>query len=99
MLWVVLLVACLRAWNLYQYNKVHPQDRYEWSSMESPPEEYIIKTEMMKSVRRTVILGILIAIGWEVLLYFNDPKKHFVTYLYKKAKPILTKLEDKLEDE
>ncbi len=98
-LWLVLIVACLRVYNLYQYNKVHPQDRYEWSSLEAPPEEFIIKSEMMEASRRTVLLGILIAVIWEVLLYFNDPKKHFITYLKEKIEPILEKAGDKLEKE
>lgn len=98
LLWIVLIVACIRAWNLYQYNKEHPQDRYEWNSLQGPPEEFIIKNSMMVSTRRTVMLGILIAIVWEVLLYFDDPKKHFITYWYHKFKPLLKKME-KLEDE
>ncbi len=93
-IWIVLIVACLRVYNLYSYNKVHPQKEYEWSSLQGPPEEFIIKSEMMEAARRTVILGILIAIIWEALIYFNDPGKHFVTYLYRKIKPILGGLED-----
>ncbi len=98
-LWIVLIVACLRAYNLYSYNKVHPQKEYRWSSLDSPPEEFVIKSEMMDAARRTVLLGILIAIVWEVLLYFNDPPKHFFTYLKKKLGPIMKKVEDKMEDE
>ncbi len=93
-LWIVLIVSCFKAYDLYQYNNLHPQKEYSWNSLESPPEEYIIKMDMMKSVRGMVLLGILIAIIWEVLLYFNDPKNHFFTYLYGKAKPFLDKLED-----
>ena len=98
-LWVVLVVACFKVYELYQYNKLHPQDRYEWASFQAPPKEFIIKRDMMNDSRNTVILGVLIAIVWEVLLYFNDPKKHFVTYLYGKVKPLLKKIEDNIEDE
>ena len=98
-LWLVLIVASLRAYNLYSYNKVHPQDRYEWSSLGSPPEEFIIKQEMMKATRNMILIGILFAIIWEVLLYFDDPDKHFVTYVSKKVGPKLKKLTDKLEDD
>ena len=49
---------------------------------------------MMKGTKRTIILGALIAVIWDVLLYFNDPNNHFVTYLYRKAKPLLDKIED-----
>ncbi len=94
MLWLVLIVACLRAYNLYDYNKEHPQERYEWSSWGTPPEEFVIKNTMMKAVRVTVLWGILIAIIWEVLLYFDDPDKHFITWLYNKVKPLLDKIED-----
>ena len=52
----------------------------------------------MTLLERMSFAGILIAIIWEVLLYFNDPEKHFATYLYEKAKPLLKKME-KLEDE
>ena len=97
-IWLVLIVACLRVWNLYSYNKLHPQNRYEWSSLEVPPEEFIIKSEMMQAAKNTVMLGILIAIIWEGLLYFNDPQKHFVTYIIKKVGPKLEKLGDKIED-
>ncbi len=98
-LWLVLIVASLRAYNLYSYNKVHPQDRYEWGSLDSPPEEFIIKSEMMKATKNMILIGILVAIIWEVLLYFDDPKKHFTTYWYKKLKPIIEKIGDKLEDD
>ncbi len=98
-LWIVLIVACFKAYNLYEYNKLHPENEYRWNSLEAPPEEYVMKKDMMKSTKNTINLGILIAIIWEVLLYFNDPKNHFFTYLYKKAKPILEKWGDKLEDE
>ncbi len=98
-LWIVLIVSCFKAYDLYQYNNLHPQKEYSWNSFDSPPEEYIIKMDMMKSVRGMVLWGILIAIIWEVLLYFNDPGKHFFTYLWRKAKPILDKMGDKLEDE
>ena len=98
-LWLVLIVACLRAYNLYSYNKIHPQKEYTWSSFEAPPEEFIIKNELMKSTRSIILWGILIAVVWEVLLYFNDPKKHFITYLYRKAKPLMDKFEDKMEDD
>ena len=93
-LWLVLIVAGLRAYNLYQYNRLHPQSKYEWASYELPPEEFIIKSELMKATKNTMLLGILIAIKWEVLLFFNDPEKHFVTYLYRKVKPLLEKMED-----
>ncbi len=98
-LWLVLIVACLRTWNLYQYNKLHPQDRYEWTSWESPPEEFIIKSEMMKATKNMILIGILVAIIWEVLLYFDDPKKHFITYISKKIGPKLEKLGENLEDD
>ncbi len=99
LLWLVLIVACLRAYNLYQYNKVHPQNRYEWNSLWSPPEEFIIKSEMMKATKNMILLGILIAIIWEGLLYFDDPEKHFVTYWYRKAKPTLKKIANALDDD
>ncbi len=98
-LWLVLIVACLRAYNLYQYNKLHPQKEYEWGSFEAPPEEFVIKNELMKSTRNMIVLGVLIAIIWEVLLFFDDPEKHFATYLYRKANPILEKIDDVLEDD
>ena len=97
-LWLVLIVACLRAYNLYQYNKVHPQKEYSWVSWEGPPEEFIIKNEMMKSIKTMFLLGVLIAMIWEVLLYFDDPEKHFVTYWYRKLKPLLDKVEDDEDD-
>ena len=98
-LWLVLIVASLRAYNLYSYNKLHPQDRYEWNSWESPPEEFIIKREMMKAAKNMILIGILIAIIWEGLLYFDDPDKHFITYISNKIGPKLKKLGDKLEDD
>ncbi|KKM71227.1 hypothetical protein LCGC14_1432800 [marine sediment metagenome] len=98
-LWVVLIVASYKAYNLYQYNKLHPQKQYEWNSLGGPPEEFIIKKDMMQSTRLTIVLGILVAVIWEVLLYFNDPKKHFATYLINKIEPLMGKVDDKLEDE
>ncbi len=99
LLWLVLIVACLRAYNLYQYNKVHPQKEYRWTSWGSPPEEFVVKKEMMKATRNTIMIGVLIAVIWEVLLYFNDPKKHFITYLNDKIGPKIKKITDKLEDD
>ena len=98
-LWVVLIVACMRAYNLYQYNKLHPQKEYSWNSFGSPPEEYVIKKEMMNGARNIIMLGVVIAIIWEVLLYFDDPKSHFVTYINKKIKPTLEKIGDKIDDD
>ncbi len=97
-LWIVLIVASYKAYNLYEYNKLYPQKEYTWSSFEGPPKEFTIKNDMMKSIKNTIQLGILIAIIWEVLLYFNNPEGHFITYLNKKLKPIMDKL-NKLEDE
>ncbi len=98
-LWVVLIVACYKAYGLYEYNKLHPQQEYSWASFEVPPGEYIIKRDMMKSTRNIILLGILVAIIWEVLLYFDDPKKHFVTYLIDKAKPIMDKINKEVEED
>ena len=94
MLWLVLIVAMFKAWDLYQYNKLHPQQEYSWSSMEAPPEEVIIKSNLMKSTKNMILLGILLAIIWEVLLYFNDPEVHFITPIIKKIKPMIEKIED-----
>ena len=98
-LWVVLIVASFKAYDLYQYNKLHPQKQYEWNSIGGPPQEFIIKKDMMQSTRRTIILGVLFAMMWEVLLYFDDPKKHFVTYLINKVEPFMDKVSDKFEDD
>ena len=98
-LWLVLIVACLRAYNLYQYNKVHPQDIYEWNQLEGPPEEFIIKREMMKATKNMILIGILVAIIWEVLLYFDHPDKHFITYCYRKARPPIKKIWDNMQDD
>ncbi len=98
-LWLVLIVASLRAYNLYTYNKLHPQNTYEWVLWGDPPEEFIIKSEMMKATKNMILIGILIAIIWEGLLYFGDPNKHFITYIIKKVVPKLEKLGDKLEDD
>ncbi len=92
-LWSVLIVASFRAYNLYQYNKLHPQNEYSWNPLYGPPQEFIIKSEMMNETKNIILWGILIAVIWEGLLYFNDPKKHFLTYCYRKLKPIMKKIE------
>ena len=102
-LWLVLIVACLRAYNLYQYNKLHPQNEYSWTINDpfssGPPEEYIIKMEMMEATRNMILIGVLFAIIWEVLLFFDDPEKHFATYWYRKTRPVIEKIGSKLEDD
>ncbi len=85
-LWLVLIVAAYSAYNLYQYNRLHPNNKYEWNEWEGPPEEYIIKTKMMRDSKNIIILGVVLAIIWEVLLYVDDPEKHFITYWNNKLK-------------
>ncbi len=98
-LWLVLITASYRAYSLYQYDRLHPQKEYTWSSFEGPPLEFTTKQEMMLATKTPILWGILIAIIWEVLLYFDDPKKHFITYLGKKFGPTFEKWDSKLEDD
>lgn len=98
-LWGILILASYKAYGLYQYNKLHPQKEYSWQSFELPPEEFVIKNDMMKSTKNVVLLGMLVAIIWEVLLYFDDPEKHFITGVWEKVKPIMKKVGDNIEDD
>ena len=94
-LWLVLIVACLRAYNLYQYDKVHPQKEYSWSSWSLPPEEFTIDIKpgsdpnpINRSSKGVIPVAILTTDAFDASTI--DP----TTAMFEGASPVRWKLSD-----
>jgi len=72
--------------------------RYEWSSIESPPQIVIDQINDYNKIHTLILISLLFSFAVLFFDYFVDPEHHFVTTLKKKWGPKLKKLNDNLED-
>ena len=98
-MWIVIIIGIYQAVGIYNYFQEHPQKEFEWSRLEAPPQELLIKSSMINAAKMTIWIGMLFAAIFYTLDYFRDKENHFVTYLIEKVGPAFEKLGDKLEDD
>lgn len=88
---ILVIMAVFQAVAVYNYFKEHPQKEFEWKTYEQPPEELIIKSNMINKLRNTLIFGLFIMVIWQYGLYLDQPNKFWLM-------PVITFFE-KMEDE
>ena len=73
--------------------------RYEWNSLESPPQIVIDQVNDYNNIHRLISISLLFSFGVLFFDYFVDPEHHFATKIKKKWWPKLKKFGNELEDD
>ena len=85
---LVLIVAVMSFFNLYNYQAEHPEVEYQAAVYSELPQEAQVKMKMINEVRTYLLWGVALAVAFMVLEYYQDPKDHWATTLMKKFREV-----------
>jgi hypothetical protein len=96
-----IIFASIQGYKIYKYFELYPTTEYRWSAYVEPPDEFVVKAQMMNTAKSIVWVGLLFFVLFEVFSYYEKPDKHWVSYFNKKyrIKEKIEQMGDKFEQD